>query len=87
MLRDRLVCGVNHQVIQKRLLAEKSLTFEEALEIALLVEAADNDVKHLQPQSATVIYQMQSRNHCPHRQEPIAHGPAIPPRTPCYTGV
>ena len=54
MLRDRLVCGVNHQVIQKRLLAEKSLTFEEALEIALLVEAADNDVKHLQPQSATV---------------------------------
>ena len=26
MLRDRLVCGINHQVIQRRLLAEKSLT-------------------------------------------------------------
>ena len=84
LLRDRLVCGVNHQAIQKRLLAEKSLTFEKALEIALSVEAADNDVKQLQPQSATVVYQMQSRNQRSHRQESIVRRPAIPPRTPCY---
>ena len=35
MLRDCLVCGINHQVIQRRLLAEKSLTFDKALEISL----------------------------------------------------
>ena len=35
MLRDRLVCGVNHQGIQKRMLGEKELTYEKALEIAL----------------------------------------------------
>ena len=45
MLRDRLVCGINHQVIQRRLLAEKSLTFDKALEISLAVEAADKDMK------------------------------------------
>jgi len=33
MLRDHLVCGVNHQGIQTGLLAEKELTFEKALEM------------------------------------------------------
>ena len=33
-LRDRLVVGVNHEHIQERLLAEKDLTFERALDIA-----------------------------------------------------
>ena len=42
---NQLVCGVNHQAIQKRLVTEKSLTVEKALEIAFSVEAADNDVK------------------------------------------
>ena len=31
MLRDRLVCGVNHETIQKRLLAEKELSYDTAL--------------------------------------------------------
>ena len=30
MLRDRLVCGVNHDTIQSRLLAEKDLTYEKS---------------------------------------------------------
>ena len=62
MLRDRLVCGVNHRGIQTRLLAEKELTFEKALEIALSVEAAEEDVKQLQKSSATVLYQRHSKN-------------------------
>ena len=37
---DRLVCGVNHDTIQTRLLAEKDLTYEKVLEIAQAVEAA-----------------------------------------------
>ena len=34
MVRDRLVCGVNDVGIQKRLLADKDLTFTKALDIA-----------------------------------------------------
>ena len=41
MLRDRLVCGVNHSHIQRKLLSEgSSLTLEKALSIAISVEAA-----------------------------------------------
>ena len=44
MIRDRLVCGVNHRKIQQRLLSEgRTLTFEKAQEIALSIEAAERD--------------------------------------------
>ena len=32
-LRDRLVCGVNDEHMQRRLLSEKTLTFDKALEL------------------------------------------------------
>ena len=41
MLRDCLVCGVNHPVFQRRLLAEKDLTYEAALDLAKSLEAAE----------------------------------------------
>ena len=69
MLRDCLVCGVNHQGIQKRLLAEKNLTLEKAFEIALALEAADSDVKQLQKSPATVMYQIHGKKQ--DRREPI----------------
>ena len=48
MLRDRLVvCGVNHEGIQRRLLTEKNLTFETALDLATSIEAAEKNVKTL----------------------------------------
>ena len=47
MLRHRLVCGVNHEGIQRRLLSEKDLTYEKALEIALAMEAAAKDTRDL----------------------------------------
>ena len=41
MLRDRLVCGVNHKRTQQRLLGEgASLTLQKALDIALSLESA-----------------------------------------------
>ena len=49
MLRDCLACGVNHQAIQKRLLAEKNLTLEKALEIALAIEAVSSNYRNLLP--------------------------------------
>ena len=40
MLRDRIVCGINDAVIQRRLLSEKELTFKSALEVAQGMESA-----------------------------------------------
>ena len=48
MLRDRLVCGVNMENVQKRLLAEEKLTFEEALRIATSLETASRNAIELQ---------------------------------------
>ena len=39
MLRDRLVCGIHDQGIQRRLLQQTDLTFDKALEVALASEA------------------------------------------------
>ena len=47
MLRDRLVCGVNNDRIQRRLLAEPDLTFGRALQLAQAIETADQDTKDL----------------------------------------
>ena len=48
MLRDRLVWGIDDSRIQHRLLAEASLTFAKALEIAQASELATRDLKDLQ---------------------------------------
>ena len=47
MLRDRLVCGINDEAIQKRLLAEPKLTYKKAIEMARGLETADKNVKLL----------------------------------------
>ena len=48
MLRDRLVCGINDDRVQRRLLAETDLTFERAFKIAVAAEAACKNAKDLQ---------------------------------------
>ena len=48
MLRDRLVCGINDARLQRRLLAESTLTFEKALSVALAWESAERNARHLQ---------------------------------------
>lgn len=51
MLHDRLTYDINHEGIQQRLLSEKDLTYNEALEIALAMTAAAQDTKDLQAAS------------------------------------
>ena len=46
-LRDRLVCGVHSEALQKVLLSTKDLTFKAAMEKALSMEAADHNTKEL----------------------------------------
>ena len=47
MLRDRLVCGVNDERIQRRLLAESQLEFKKAMELATTMETADRNTRDL----------------------------------------
>lgn len=63
MLQDCLVCGINHQRIKCKLLAEKRLDFEKAYAMAQLIEATERDLKDLQssnPQPVNLV----SRWHC-----------------------
>ena len=48
MMRDRLVCGVNDERIQRRLLAESRLDFKKALELATGMEIADKNTCDIQ---------------------------------------
>jgi len=55
MLRDGIVCGVNDNAIQKRLLAEPKLTFQQALDLARGLETVAQNVKELKtPQGCDV---------------------------------
>ena len=47
MLRDRIVCGINDQRIQRRLLSESDLTLAKAMELSLAMESADKDANTL----------------------------------------
>ena len=71
MIRDRLVCGVNDNRIQRALLQETELTYEKALDIAQGIEAASKDVQKLQqqPTSSTVqtVQQLKLPQHPPPR--------------------
>ena len=44
-LHDRLVCGLQYESSQKRLLSESPLTYQKALEIANAMETADTNTK------------------------------------------
>ena len=48
MLRDRLLCGLHNELIQKRLLSEPDLSLAKASEIALEMEVAAKEPLELQ---------------------------------------
>lgn len=54
-LRDRLVCGINSEAVQKKLLSDSELTFERACTIALSSELADNQVRILGNESINYV--------------------------------
>ena len=55
MLRDRLVCWINHPGIQKRLLSESDLTLAKPLELSQGMEVADHSSKEVADHSSKVI--------------------------------
>ena len=47
MMRDRLVCGIKEEKIQRRLLAEPDLTYKRAVELALAFESVSKNTLDL----------------------------------------
>ena len=55
MIRDRLVCRINNEQIQKCLLSEgDKLTLAKAMMLAQATETANKDAQVMQPQSAPI---------------------------------
>ncbi|XP_059413408.1 uncharacterized protein K02A2.6-like [Carassius carassius] len=46
-LRDRLVCGLSSESIQRKLLTEMTLTYQKAVDIAMSMEAVSRESQHL----------------------------------------
>lgn len=49
MLRDRLVCGLQNRKLQQRLLSEPELTFKKDMDLAQVMETAEQNVQDLRP--------------------------------------
>ena len=59
-LRDRLVCGLNNNSIQKKLLSEKDLTLQRAVDIAMAAEMAVlQPTEQLTPQNEPEVMAVQ----------------------------
>ena len=74
-LRDRLVCGLRNQSIQKHLLSEANLTLAKAAETAQGMEAAEKNAKKFQGGESAPVYRM-----VPQRRKPSPTSPS----KPCY---
>ena len=48
-LRNRFVCGLRHEPMQRQLLSEKELTYVKAMDIALSMVAADKNTQAFRP--------------------------------------
>ena len=79
-LRDRLVCGLLNPAICKKLLAEDSLTLDNAEKIALAMETASKDASELNKHSQSAIGASASSAHAPvhHLQRSQKSNPSKP---------
>ena len=77
MLRDRLVCGIKDEHIQRPLLSEDKLTLQKAMGIALGLEAASKNAKTLQGASAGTFPEVNkltsSKQGPPRQSAPACH--------------
>ena len=83
MLRDRLVCGINDQRLQRRLLSEPELPFAKALELAEASEAAERHTKELGKVAPSAeVHTVSSRDR--DRTQKRGGGHRTISVTPCY---
>ena len=67
-IRDRLVCGLRSETIQKRLLTESNLTLERAIEVSTSMEMAAKEAQHLSASSQ--IHRVQTEKQKPKLNKP-----------------
>ena len=81
MLCNRLVCGISHPGIQKRLLSESDLTLEKALEISQGIEVADHSSQVIQSSDpkSTPVQRVQA-----HTRADVHPKPQISEGGSCY---
>jgi transcription elongation factor Elf1 len=85
MLRDRLVCGIADDRIQRQLLAESTLTFLKFFESALALEAADKNLKELKGDNKSKLLKFDTEFPRQKQQRSPAKISAPPNRTSgCY---
>ena len=90
MLRDRLVCGVRHEGIQKRLLAEKDLTYDKALQLAQAIESAERDTRDIKRSATSSMAGKQvhySQSHTPSDKRTTHPETQRPPRNERSKGI
>ena len=61
-LRDRFVCGLRSETIQKKLLTETDLSFQRAVDIAHTMESAAENARKLQSPSRAAVSVPHARN-------------------------
>lgn len=54
-LRDKLVCGIRSENVQRKLLTEENLTFERAFQLAISMEMAENQIKIMGNDTTSII--------------------------------
>ena len=60
-LRDRLVCGLANEHVQRKLLVEADLTYERAKAIAIAAEAAARDAEELRRQPSAEVNKVKAQ--------------------------
>ena len=68
-LRDRLVCGLKNEQIQKQLLSKSTLTLPKATEIAVAMETASKDASELRHQQVSGVNKLFQKQKPFHRKE------------------
>ena len=61
MLRNRLVCGINHEAIQRKLLAEKDLTYHGAYLLAQSIQTTECDSRLIKGCGASAAVGLQDK--------------------------
>ena len=92
MLRDRLVCGIHDDNIQRRLLSEQKLDLKGAIDIAQGIETANANVKDLKRAQASSAagqgevhkFQSTSSSTSSSPKSSTGRAPAQQPRKACY---
>ena len=84
MLRDRLVCGVNDEKMQRRLLSEPNLTYEKGLQLALAMETAERDTHQLSSTRETPVMYHSHNNSAGRARESRSRNPSSPSTRACH---